>query len=78
MHKFDIVNIDNAAGFLTVGQLTQDVLLKSLAALAPDDYKNESEILFHLRMNKQLINHCRQLMAEDKVTSLKAVKSEHH
>jgi hypothetical protein len=23
-------------------------------------------------------NHCKQLMAEDKVTSLKAVKNEHH
>lgn len=78
MYKYDIVNADNAAGFYTVAQLTQDVLLKSLANLAPDNYKDENEILFHLRQNKMLLNHCKQLMAEDKVTSLKAVKNEHN
>lgn len=77
MYKYDIVNTDNAAGFYTVAQLTQDVLLKSLAALAPDDYKNENEILFHLRQNKMLLNHCKELMAEN-VTSIKAVRSEHN
>lgn len=78
MYKYDIVNMENAAGFYTVAQLTQDVLLKSLAALAPDDYKNESEILFHLRQNKMLLIHCKELMAEDKVTQIKAVKNEHN
>lgn len=78
MHKYEIVNADNAAGFYTVAQLTQDVLLKSLAALAPDNYKDESEILFHLRQNKMLLNHCKQLMAEDKVAQIKAVRSEHN
>lgn len=78
MYKYDIVNADNAAGFYTVAQLTQDVLLKSLAALAPDDYKNEHEVLFHLRQNKRLLTYCKELMAEDKVTQIKAVKSEHN
>ena len=78
MYKYEIITSDNAAGFYTVAQLTQDVLLKSLAALAPDDYKSESEILFHLRQNKMLLTHCKKLMAEDKVTSLKAVKNEHN
>lgn len=78
MYKYDIVNADNAAGFYTVAQLTQDVLLKSLANLPPDDYKNENEILFHLRQNKMLLKHCKQLMAEDKVAQIKAVRSEHN
>jgi hypothetical protein len=78
MYKYDIITSDNAAGFYTVAQLTQDVLLKSLAAIQPDDYKTEGEILFHLRQNKMLLAHCKQLMAEDKVTSLKAVKNEHN
>lgn len=78
MYKYEIITSENAAGFYTVAQLTQDVLLKSLAALAPDDYKSESEILFHLRQNKMLLAHCKKLMAEDKVTSLKAVKNEHN
>jgi hypothetical protein len=78
VYKYEIITSENAAGFYTVAQLTQDVLLKSLAALAPDDYKSESEILFHLRQNKMLLAHCKKLMAEDKVTSLKAVKNEHN
>jgi hypothetical protein len=78
MYKYEIITSDNAAGFYTVAQLTQDVLLKTLAALPPDDYKTESEVLFHLRQNKMLLAHCKELMAEDKVTSLKAVKNEHH
>ena len=67
MYKYDIVNADNVAGFYTVAQLTQDVLFKSLAALEPDDYKTESEILFHLRQNKMLLRHCKQLMAQEDV-----------
>lgn len=78
MYKYDIVNVENAGGFYTVAQLTQDVLLKSLANLEPEDYKNENEILFHLRQNKMLLKHCKQLMAEDKVAQIKAVKNEHH
>lgn len=78
MYKYDIITSDNAAGFYTVAQLTQDVLLKTLATLAPDDYKSESEVLFHLRQNKILLSHCSLLMSDDKVKSLKAVKNEHH
>lgn len=77
MDMLDLVNADNAAGFYTVAQLTQDVLLKSLAALHYDDYKNEAQILFHLNRNKKLLIRCKELMAEN-VTSIKAVKSEHN
>lgn len=83
MYKYDIITSDNAAGFYTVAQLTQDVLLKTLLALPPDDYKTESEVLFHLRQSKMMLKHCAELMAvrmnsEENVSTLKAVKNEHH
>lgn len=63
--NYTLITSFNAAGFLTALQLTQDVLLKSLAAAAPDDYSYENDVLMQLRFTKKAIQHCRMVMNND-------------
>lgn len=75
--NYKLVTENNAAGFLTVAELTIEVLTKTLVELPIDDFNSEMEVMFHLRQAKQMVAHCRELMNAN-VKSLKAVRNEHN
>lgn len=75
--NYKIINENNCGGFLTVAELTIEVLTKTLVELPIDDFNSEMEVMFHLRQAKQMAAHCRSLM-DGNVKVIRAVQRDHN